>query len=198
MQLARMFSLRSLARPAKRSRAGTRPFSYDNERRKCFLLSLAYVSRLALLSDIIKKGPMQRTVIIGAFLFMGMAVLSVSSLKFLSKRGGFRSLFRLGSSSATPEILEKTYLLEYSYVSDILEKRTPYRPDHLKLAEGLEKEGIIIAGGATGSPPSGALFILSAAGPEVVEAFVKSDPYHKNGLVTNYNIKLWTVVVGSV
>ena len=137
---------------------------------------------------------MQRTIIVGACIFMGMAVLSVTSLKFFTKRGGFQRLF----SSASPEILEKTYLLEYSYVPDILEKRTPFRPDHLKLAEGLEKEGIIIAGGATGNPPSGAMFIFSAAGPEVVEAFVKNDPYHKNGLVTKYNIKQWTVVVGSI
>lgn len=123
-----------------------------------------------------------------------MAAVS-TSLKFLGRKG-LRSTFRLASS--TPPVLEKTFLLEYSYVPDILEKRTPYRPDHIKLAEALQKEGVIVAGGATGSPPSGALFIFSAAGPEIVEKFVKSDPYFLNSLVTKYSIKEWTVVVGSV
>jgi uncharacterized protein len=82
-------------------------------------------------------------------------------------------------------------------VPDILEKRTPYRPDHIKLAQGLQEKGVIVAGGAF-NPPTGAVFIFSAENKDVVEGFVKKDPYVSAGLVTKYEIKEWTVVIGSV
>ena len=124
-----------------------------------------------------------------------------SSVRLLGKRS--RGLVRLASSSSSassssPPSASKTFLLEYSYVADILEKRTPHRPAHLALAEGLTKEGVIVAGGATGSPPSGALFIFKAASASTVEAFVKNDPYVSAGLVTAWKVKEWTVAVGSV
>jgi hypothetical protein len=119
-----------------------------------------------------------------------------SSLRFLGLRN--RGAVRLASSASSSSSASKTFLLEYSYVADILEKRTPYRPAHLALAEGLTKDGVIVAGGATGSPPSGALFIFKAADASAVEAFVKKDPYVSAGLVTAWKIKEWTVAVGSV
>jgi len=48
----------------------------------------------------------------------------------------------------------KKFILEYQYVSDILEKRVPYRSEHLALAEDLEKQGKIIAAGPF-TPPTG-------------------------------------------
>jgi uncharacterized protein len=79
-------------------------------------------------------------------------------------------------------------------VPDILEKRTPYRPDHIKLAQGLQEEGVIVAFGAY-NPPTGAAFIFSAENKqEVVESFVKKDPYMSAGLVTKYDIKEWAVM----
>ena len=47
--------------------------------------------------------------------------------------------------------------------------------------------------GALGDPPHGALIVLrdAADGP----AFVDADPYARNGLVTNWRVEPWTVVV---
>jgi uncharacterized protein YciI len=50
-------------------------------------------------------------------------------------------------------------------------------------------------GGAVGETPEGALFIWKDASQEEVEAFVKADPYVKNGLVPSYSIKPYAVVV---
>jgi uncharacterized protein YciI len=80
----------------------------------------------------------------------------------------------------------------------MLEKRTPFRAGHLKLAEDLKSKGVIVAGGAF-VPPSGGMFIFNALNKQDVEDnFVKKDPYYTAGLITDYKIKEWTVVVGKL
>jgi uncharacterized protein YciI len=73
-----------------------------------------------------------------------------------------------------------------------LEKRGPYREDHLNLAK--EK---CMSGGPTMTPgsdvPTGALFIFSNL--ESLEEFVKEDPYLENGIVTKHYIDEWNIVV---
>ena len=48
------------------------------------------------------------------------------------------------------------------------------------------------------SPPVGAQFIFKCDSANDVEEFVAKDPYVQNRLVTEYDIKEWNVVVGSV
>lgn len=104
------------------------------------------------------------------------------------------NVLRMSSGASTAA--KTKYVLEYVYVADILEKRTPYRPDHIALAERYCNEGTIVSGGPF-TPPTGALFVFAAEGKETVEQFVKSDPYYNAGLITNYTIKEWNVVIGS-
>ena len=99
--------------------------------------------------------------------------------------------------STTSSATKSKFILEYVYVADILEKRTPYRPEHIKLAEDYNKSGIILSGGPF-IPPTGAVFIFSADEKESVEAFVAKDPYVAAGLVTQYTIKEWNVVIGGI
>lgn len=51
-------------------------------------------------------------------------------------------------------------LLIYEYVSDILEKRAPYRAAHLAAAEELAAAGKCVLGGAAGSPPRQGVFVM--------------------------------------
>lgn len=85
------------------------------------------------------------------------------------------------------------YLVRYEYVPDVLEKRAPYREEHLNLANKLQ----CLSGGPTGEPgmevPKGALLVF--ADLENAEAFVKEDPYTQNGIVTSHSIDEWNVVV---
>jgi uncharacterized protein YciI len=53
------------------------------------------------------------------------------------------------------------------------------------------------AAGAAGDPVEGAVFIFKNISKDDIEAFVKADPYVQNGLVPNYSIKPYAVVVGS-
>ena len=111
------------------------------------------------------------------------------------------SFFRLRSRSALLSTSSSSnklkFVLEYAYVAYILEKRGPYRPQHLKLAEDHLKDGSIVFGGPF-TPPTGAMFIFSVDGRESVEAFIAEDPYVTNGLVTTYTIKEWNVLIGSI
>jgi uncharacterized protein YciI len=55
----------------------------------------------------------------------------------------------------------------------------------------------LLAAGAAGDPVEGAVFIFKNISKDDIEAFVKADPYVQNGLVPNYSIKPYAVVVGS-
>lgn len=88
-------------------------------------------------------------------------------------------------------------LLSYDYVDDILERRGPHREAHLAHLRVWLEDGRLVAAGALGDPPTGAVLIFSARPPEEVESFVHADPYVAAGLVTGWRIAPWNVVVGA-
>ncbi len=87
------------------------------------------------------------------------------------------------------------FALFYEYVPDILERRKPFREEHLALLRRLHGEGKLVMAGAF-QPVDGALLLFRAEAPADVEAFVKADPYARNGLVTRWHVREWTVAVG--
>src|SRR5205085_5293 len=89
------------------------------------------------------------------------------------------------------------YLLFYEVVDDYVEKRAQFRAEHLALGEEYVDRGEIVLAGALANPVDGAVLVFRAESPIVVESFVAADPYVKNGLVTSWRIREWTVVVGS-
>ncbi len=88
------------------------------------------------------------------------------------------------------------FVLTYEYVPDVLTKRTPHRGEHLALLKELHAAGKLVFAGAYDPPTDGALIIFRGDTAADAEAFVKRDPYVKNGVVTKYRIRPWNVVVG--
>ena len=88
------------------------------------------------------------------------------------------------------------YLLFYDYVENAVERRAPFREEHLRLAREARERGEMLMGGAFADPVDGAALLFQADDPSVVEAFVRRDPYVANGVVTRWRIRPWTVVVG--
>ena len=87
---------------------------------------------------------------------------------------------------------EKRQVLFYEYVGDILERREPFRAEHLAgIRAGLE-DGRIVMAGPLGDPPHGAAIVF--ADQATAEAFARSDPYVANGLVTGWRVEPWTLV----
>jgi len=90
----------------------------------------------------------------------------------------------------------KSFLLFYDVVPDYLERRGRFREEHLRLARAAHAPGEIVLAGAYAEPADGAAFVWHVADASVIERFVASDPYVKNGLVTRWRIRPWTVVIG--
>jgi uncharacterized protein YciI len=86
------------------------------------------------------------------------------------------------------------YALFYDYVENIVERRAPYRPEHLALYKKWRAEGRVVMGGAIGDPPYGALIVFDVEDAAVIEAFCEADPYVQNDLVTGRRIEPWAVV----
>lgn len=86
------------------------------------------------------------------------------------------------------------FALWYDTVPDYVERRQAFRAEHLALADAALREGKLFLGGAL--EPSGALLVFRGDTPADAEAFARSDPYVRNGLVTSWRVLPWRVVVG--
>lgn len=95
-----------------------------------------------------------------------------------------------------PTLVPGSYLLLfYDYVPDILQRRDPYREDHLEHARAAKRRGDLVNVGAVGSPPSGAVLVFNDGDPADVESYAAADAYVRAGLVTRRRVEPWTVVV---
>lgn len=89
------------------------------------------------------------------------------------------------------------YALLYRVVDDYVARRAPLREEHLQLARDAHARGELVLAGAFAEPADGALLVWRCDDPRPVEAFVAADPYVAHGLVTSWQIRPWTVVIGA-
>ena len=88
------------------------------------------------------------------------------------------------------------YLLLYELVDDYMERRPAFREEHLTLAREANERGELLLAGAYADPPDGAALVFRADHDSVVRDFVAHDPYVREGLVKQWAIRQWTVVIG--
>ncbi len=89
------------------------------------------------------------------------------------------------------------YILFYKTVENYEVKRTPFRAEHLKYANESFVRGELVMAGAYAEPGDGAALVFKAEGPEVAEKFAKNDPYVLNGLIVEWHVRRWNVVIGN-
>lgn len=88
------------------------------------------------------------------------------------------------------------FALLYDLVPDYLDRRGEFRAVHLGLArEALERGELVLAGALT-DPVDAALLVFRGEDGGAAERFAEADPYVRNGLVTRWRVRPWTVVVG--
>ena len=88
------------------------------------------------------------------------------------------------------------WLLFYDYVPDYLERRGALRAAHLEHVKPYLERGELVLGGALANPADGAVLLFESDGPEVAERFAEADPYVRQGLVIDWQVREWTTVVG--
>jgi uncharacterized protein YciI len=88
------------------------------------------------------------------------------------------------------------FLLIYELVDDYIERRPAFREEHLGLAQEAKERGELILAGAYADPADGAALVFRADDDSVVRSFVAHDPYVREGLVKQWLIRQWTVVIG--
>ena len=84
----------------------------------------------------------------------------------------------------------------YDVVDRFGDKRLPHREAHLGLVRAAHARGELVLAGALGDPPDGALLVFRADNPDTAERFARADPYVMQGLVTEWRVRPWNVVVG--
>jgi uncharacterized protein YciI len=88
------------------------------------------------------------------------------------------------------------YILFYTTADDYMERRGQFRQQHLEMAKERVAKGEIVMGGALADPPDQAIIVFKGESPEVAEEFARNDPYVLNGVVTSWEVRPWTVVIG--
>ncbi len=90
------------------------------------------------------------------------------------------------------------YILFYKTVENYVEKRAPYREEHLAYANAAHDRGELVIAGALDEPADGAVLVFKGESSAVAEDFAKRDPYVRAGLITEWNVRPWTVVIGGM
>ena len=88
------------------------------------------------------------------------------------------------------------YILLYDVVENYIERRAPYREEHLKLVNAAYQRGELTMAGAFAEPVDGAALVFKANDPSVPKRFAQEDPYIKNGVVKDWRVRVWNVVIG--
>jgi uncharacterized protein len=88
------------------------------------------------------------------------------------------------------------YILLYDVVDDYVNRRAPYREAHLKLVNEAHRRGEIVMAGAFADPVDGAALVFRANDASAATAFAENDPYVRAGLVKNWRVRAWNVVIG--
>lgn len=89
------------------------------------------------------------------------------------------------------------YALFYDVVDNFVSRRAPHRDEHLRLTGEAHQRGELLLAGALSDPADRALLVFCAPERSVPEDFARHDPYVMNGLVTHWEVRPWTVVVGN-
>jgi hypothetical protein len=88
------------------------------------------------------------------------------------------------------------YILFYKTVQNYVERRAPFREEHLAYANKAFERGDLILAGALADPADSAVLVFKGEDPSVASDFATNDPYVKNGLITEWTVRPWSVVIG--
>jgi len=90
-----------------------------------------------------------------------------------------------------------TFLVIYTYVQDMDNRRLPYRPDHLAWVRGLADQGRLLLAGATQDPVDTGVQVVRAGDVREVRELLLDDPYAAANLITGVVVRPLGLAVGA-
>jgi uncharacterized protein len=88
------------------------------------------------------------------------------------------------------------FILFYTTVDDYVERRVPYREEHLAYARAAQERGELMMAGALADPADSAVLVFKGDSPLPAEDFARGDVYVREGVVKAWSVRPWTVVIG--
>jgi len=76
------------------------------------------------------------------------------------------------------------YILFYKTVVNYVERRKPFREEHLAYANAAHERGDLVMAGALAEPADSAVLVFKGEDSSIAEEFAKNDPYVKNDLIS--------------
>ena len=89
------------------------------------------------------------------------------------------------------------HILFYTTADDYLERRGAFREEHLTYARAAHARGELQLAGALTDPADMAVLVFRGESPDVAEEFARNDVYVREGVVTAWEVRRWTVVIGA-
>jgi len=89
------------------------------------------------------------------------------------------------------------FALFYEVVDDFVNKRAPFRGDHLRRVQEAHDRDELLLAGALIEPADRALLIFRGADRSLPENFARQDPYVTNGLVKHWHVRPWNQVIAT-
>jgi len=96
--------------------------------------------------------------------------------------------------STLDRVQGKTFMLLYTYVGDMAERRQAHRPAHVAYLTTSRDNGTLVLAGAF-PEVDGALLLLEAETPGAVLAWAANDPYNTAGLIRSMTVREVNVAI---
>jgi uncharacterized protein len=89
-----------------------------------------------------------------------------------------------------------TFLVIYTYVADMEQRRVPHREDHLAWLRTLADGGTLLVAGATREPVDSGVLVVRAVDVHEVRRLLLDDPYAAANLITGVVVRPFGLVIG--
>jgi uncharacterized protein YciI len=88
-----------------------------------------------------------------------------------------------------------TFAVQYHY-DQRHDLRDQVRPAHRAYLLGLAERGLLLGSGPYADGEAGALLVFAAADRAALDALVAEDPFSREGLIAQLDVREWTLVLG--
>ncbi len=88
------------------------------------------------------------------------------------------------------------YAVQYTY-DDRDDVRDQVRPEHRGYLNGLTGRGLLLGSGPYTTGVPGALLVFRAADRAQLDALLADDPFAREGLIAETEVRAWDLVLGS-